>query len=196
MGDKYLELANSKIGKSLLSAVGLPEPVALQRESYDAPHRLQMDIRIGSSTDAAFTKQIKSILKKTDVTVLAKNSEDKSSLIFDASGISNVQESLELYQFFNRYLPMLSRRGRVLVIGHKPSAVKDPDHATLQSGLVGFIKSVAKEIGRKGATANLIYVDKMGEDALAAPLRFFLSAGSAFTNGQVINVSSPVGHAS
>lgn len=193
MGDKYLELANSKIGKSLLSAVGLPEPVALQRESYDAPHRLQMDIRIGSSIDAAFTKQIKSILKKTDVTVLAKNSEDKSSLIFDASGISNVQESLELYQFFNRYLPMLSRRGRVLVIGHKPSAVKDPDHATLQRGLVGFIKSVAKEIGRKGATANLIYVDKMGEDALAAPLRFFLSSGSAFTNGQVINVSSPVG---
>ena len=114
-------------------------------------------------------------------------------MIFDASGITNVHQSLELYQFFNRYLPKLSRCGRVVIIAHKPSAIRDPEHATLQRGLVGFVKSVAKEIGRKGATANLLYVDKKGEDAIAAPLRFLLSAGSAFTNGQVINVSSPVG---
>jgi 3-oxoacyl-[acyl-carrier protein] reductase len=193
MGDKYLELANSKIGKSILSAVGLPEPLALQRESYDSPHRLKIDVRIGTSADAVFAKPIKKILKGTDANVLSNDLDAKSSLIFDASGITNVHQSLELYQFFNRYLPKLSRCGRVVIIAHKPSAIREPEHATLQRGLVGFVKSVAKEIGRKGATANLLYVDKKGEEAIAAPLRFLLSAGSAFTNGQVINVSSPVG---
>ena len=193
MGDKYLELANSKIGKSILSAVGLPEPLALQRESHASPHRLKIDVRIGASTDAVFAKSIKKILKATDATILSNDLDAKSSLIFDASGIANVHQSLELYQYFNRYLPKLSRCGRVVIIAHKPSAIRDPEHATLQRGLVGFVKSVAKEIGRKGATANLLYVDKKGEDAIAAPLRFLLSAGSAFTNGQVINVSSPVG---
>ena len=193
MGDKYLELANSKIGKSILSAVGLPEPLALQRESHKSPHRLKIDVRIGASTEAVFVKPIKKILKGTDATILSNDLDAKSSLIFDASGITNVHQSLELYQFFNRYLPKLSRCGRVVIIAHKPSAIRDPEHATLQRGLVGFVKSVAKEIGRKGATANLLYVDKNGEDAIAAPLRFLLSAGSAFTNGQVINVSSPVG---
>lgn len=193
MGDKYLELANSKIGKSILSAVGLPEPLALQRESNETPHRIKIDVRIGSSTDAVFAKPIKKILKATDATLLSNDLDTKSSLIFDASGIANVHQSLELYQFFNRYLPKLSRCGRVVIIAHKPSAIRDPEHATLQRGLVGFVKSVAKEIGRKGATANLLYVDKKGEDAIAAPLRFLLSAGSAFTNGQVINVASPVG---
>lgn len=193
MGDKYLELANSKIGKSILSAVGLPEPLALQRESQESPHRLKIDVRIGASTDAVFAKPIKKILKGTDANVLSDDLDAKSSLIFDASGITNVHQSLELYQFFNRYLPKLSRCGRVVIVAHKPSAIRDPEHATLQRGLVGFVKSVAKEIGRKGATANLLYVDKKGEDAIAAPLRFLLSAGSAFTNGQVINVASPVG---
>jgi len=57
---------------------------------------------------------------------------------------------------------------------------------------VGFVKSVAKEIGRKGATANLLYVDKGGKTAIEAPLRFLLSAGSAFMNAQIINVAKPV----
>lgn len=193
MGDKYLELANSKLGKSLLSAVGLPEPVALQRESSDTAHRLQLDVRIGSATGAVFTQQINNVVSATDANLLTVDNDSKSSLIFDASGITNVQQSLELYQFFNRYIPRLNRCGRVVIIAHKPSALRDPEHATLQRGLVGFVKSVAKEIGRKGATANLLYVDKNGEGALDAPLRFLLSAGSAFTNGQVINVSAPVG---
>lgn len=78
------------------------------------------------------------------------------------------------------------------MVGHRPEALANTTHATLQRGLVGFVKSLAKEIGRKGATANLLYVDKGGKAAIEAPLRFLLSAGSAFMNAQVVNASKPV----
>ena len=193
MSDKYLELANSKLGKSLLSVVGLPEPVALHRNSEDAPHRVDLAIRTGAAMGAAFAEQISSTLAATEVQLISEDEDCKSSLIFDASGISSVEQSAQLYHFFQKFLPKLSLCGRIVVIGHKPSALENAEHATLQRGLVGFVKSVAKEIGRKGATANLLYVDRGGENAIAAPLRFLLSPGSAFTNAQVLVVSSPLG---
>ena len=194
MSDKYLELANSKLGKSLLSAMGLPEPVILHREAAESAHRLDLDIRIGCSSEAVFGQPINNALVSTQVNLLATdNTDSKSSLIFDASGIANVYQSAELYEFFHQFLPKLERCGRIVIVGHKPSALEDTQHATLQRGLVGFVKSVAKEIGRKGATANLIYVDTGGEQAITAPLRFLLSAGSAFTNAQVLTVSPLVG---
>jgi 3-oxoacyl-[acyl-carrier protein] reductase len=192
MSDKYLELANSKFGKSLLSMIGLPEPVALRREAPDSPHRLYSDIRIGSSSGAVFDDLINSALDSTEVNIVALDTAAKSNLIFDASGIANVDQSIELYEFFHQFLPKLERCGRIVIVGHKPSALEDTEHATLQRGLVGFVKSVAKEIGRKGATANLLYVDSGGEESIAAPLRFLLSAGCAFTNAQVVTVAPAV----
>jgi 3-oxoacyl-[acyl-carrier protein] reductase len=192
MSDKYLELANSKFGKSLLSMIGLPEPVALRREAPDSPHRLHSDIRIGSSSGAVFDDLINSALDSTEVNIVALETDAKSNLIFDASGIANVDQSAELYEFFHQFLPKLERCGRIVIVGHKPSALEDTEHATLQRGLVGFVKSVAKEIGRKGATANLLYVDSGGEESIAAPLRFLLSAGCAFTNAQVVTVAPAV----
>ncbi len=118
--------------------------------------------------------------------------EGKGQLIFDASGIASAQQSEALYSFFNQHLKSVSDSGRVVVIGHKPSALDDTEHATVQRGLVGFVKSVAKEIGRKGATANLVLVDRGGDQGLEAPVRFLLSAGSAFMNAQVLTVAAPV----
>ena len=192
MSDKYLELANSKFGGSLLSALGLPKPVVLMRESADRPHRLSGDVLCGSSTGAAFSENINTTLASTDIKLVSADTAHKCTLIFDASGICSAEQTVELYDFFHQNLAKLGRCGRVVVIGHKPSALQDADHATLQRGLVGFVKSVAKEIGRKGATANLLYVDSGGDSAIAAPLRFLLSAGCAFTNGQLLTATAPV----
>ena len=59
-----------------------------------------------------------------------------------------------------------------------------------QQGLVGFTKSVAKELGRKGSTANLITIASGAEDGLAGPLRFLLGRRSAFVSGQTLHVGS------
>ena len=192
MGDKYLELANSKLGKTLLSTIGLPEPVTLQRQGFDSPHKFSRKVLMESSSGAVFSDLVKVAVDATQIEFVTEDSSDNCSLIFDASGIKNAQQSIEIYNYFNANLSKLARCGRVVVIAHKPSALEDTDYATVQRGLVGFIKSVAKEIGRKGATANLLYVDRGGEASIAAPLRFLLSPGSAFATGQILTACAPV----
>ena len=124
--------------------------------------------------------------------VFVDDNAESCNLVFDASGVRNTEEATELYQFFHNHLSKLPRCGRVVMIGQQPNNIDCVEHAIAQRGLVGFVKSVAKEIGRKGATANLIYLNGFGHKGLAAPLRFLLSAGCAYTNGQVVNVSTPV----
>ena len=192
MSDKYLEIANSSLGKKIFSAVGLPDPVPLRREDPQQAHNLSGQVLLGASQGAAFAKPIGAFIKGAGVTLCDLAMEGKGHLIFDASGIASAQQSEELYSFFNQHLKSVSDSGRVIVIGYKPSALDNTEHATVQRGLVGFIKSVAKEIGRKGATANLVLVDHGGEQALEAPVRFLLSAGSAFMNAQVLTVAAPV----
>ena len=62
MSDKYLEVANSSLGKKLFSAVGLPDPVPLKREDSAEPHKLNGQILLGSSDGAVFAKSIMSFI--------------------------------------------------------------------------------------------------------------------------------------
>jgi len=192
MSDKYLQFANGKLGKSLLSALGLPTPLMLARESAENPHKLSGNILFGASTGALFADSINSVLADTDLNSIDSETQQQCHLVFDASGIQTAEQAVELYQFFHNHLRKLARCGRLLIIGRAPNSLDDANYAVAQRGLVGFVKSVAKEIGRKGAIANLLYVDIDGQQALAAPVRFLLSAGCAFTNGQVLTVSAPV----
>lgn len=192
MTDRYLELANANLTKSLFDGLGLPTPVRLKREDNAHSHQLAGNVLLGSSQGADFSGELTSILNSIPVVKVNAGGEDKANLVFDASGISSADESIQLYEFFNQNLKSLVQCGRVIILGHRPESLSNTTHATLQRGLVGFVKSVAKEIGRKGATANLIYVDKGGKTAIEAPLRFLLSAGSAFMNAQILTVGKPV----
>lgn len=192
MGDKYLVFANSKVGRLIVSTLGLPMPPILRRESNEDAHRLSGNIHIGISTGALYATQIRQSIEQTDLKWIGDNGQGNRHLIFDASGISSTDQAEELYQFFHENISKLPRCGRVVIIGQQPENLDHVDHAIAQRGLVGFVKSVAKEIGRKGAVANLIYLNGFGHKGLAAPLRFLLSAGCAFTNGQVFSLTTPV----
>ena len=191
MSDKYLEFANSKIGRSIVSALGLPKPLRLLREDADNPHYLSGSLLCGTTTGALYSTQIDQSLEETELNFVGEDTES-CHLLFDASGIRNTDQAAQLYQFFHKNISKLPRCGRVVIIGQQPSNIDNIEHAIAQRGLVGFLKSVAKEIGRKGAVANLIYLNGFGHKGLAAPLRFLFSAGCAYTNGQVISLTTPV----
>jgi 3-oxoacyl-[acyl-carrier protein] reductase len=191
MSDKYLEFANSKMGKSIVSILGLPKPPRLVREDANNPHYLSGNLRLGTTEGALYATQIKQSLEATDVNLVGEETQS-CDLVFDASGLRDTDQAIELYQFFHNNISKLPRCGRVVIVGQQPSHIDNVEHAIAQRGLVGFIKSLAKEIGRKGATANLIYLNGFGHNGLAAPLRFLLSAGCAFTNGQVFSLTTPV----
>ena len=112
-----------------------------------------------------------------------------AAFVFDASGIEDPAGLDALYDFFHPLMRELAKCGRVVVIGREPGAFKDASHAAAQAALEGFVRSAAKELGKKGSTANLIYVQKGAEERLAGPLRWLLSARSAFVSGQPLHVT-------
>jgi 3-oxoacyl-[acyl-carrier protein] reductase len=78
----------------------------------------------------------------------------------------------------------------VIVLGTPPESCKEPPEAVAQRALEGLSRSIGKEV-RKGATAQLIYVEPGAESELEATLRFFLSPRSAYVSGQVVRVGKP-----
>jgi 3-oxoacyl-[acyl-carrier protein] reductase len=111
------------------------------------------------------------------------------ALVFDATGVRDVGSLRAVFDFFQPRVSRIARCGRVVILGRTPEGAT-PEAAAAQAALDGFVRSVAKEIGRSGATANLVLVEHGAEGRLAAVLRFVLSSRSAFVTGQPLVVSA------
>jgi 3-oxoacyl-[acyl-carrier protein] reductase len=112
------------------------------------------------------------------------------ALIFDATGLDDTASLRQLYDFFHPWAANIARCGRLIVLGRPLSVQSNIASAAAQFALSGFVRSIAKEVGRKGATAQLLTVDPGAEDRLAGVLRFLLSPHSAFVSGQCLDVSA------
>lgn len=115
------------------------------------------------------------------------------ALIFDATGIAAPGDLRYLYDFFHPLVRKLGSCGRVVVIGRPPEAAESVLGATTAAALEGLTRSMAKELGKRGSTAQLIHVEEGAEARVEPVLRFVLSRRSAYMTGQVIRVSSRVG---
>lgn len=128
-------------------------------------------------------------------TLDALNEKTKAdALVFDATGVVNTKGLRAAYEFFHPLVTRLARSARIVVLarGSETSSPEgaSPEAAAAQAALEGFVRSVAKEIGKFGATANLVVVEKGAESRVAPVLRFLLSPRSAFVTGQPITVST------
>ena len=110
------------------------------------------------------------------------------ALVFDASGVVTPHDLAALHEFFHTWLRSVQPSGRVVVLGKIVSDVIDPVGQASQSALDGFVRSLAKEVGKRGITAQLLRVGDKGERGVIEPLRFFLSDRSTFVTGQVLDV--------
>jgi 3-oxoacyl-[acyl-carrier protein] reductase len=113
-------------------------------------------------------------------------------LIFDASRACRIEHTADLHRVFQEALPSLQACARVIVLGLAPEACQDPEHATTQRALDGFIRSLAKEL-RRGATAQLILVSRFEGVDLRGCLGFLLSPRSAYVSGQSLRMDAPAG---
>ncbi len=113
------------------------------------------------------------------------------ALVFDATGIARAEDLREAWAFFQPLVRGLRKCGRALLIGRPPKA-EDEQAAAASWGLEGFTRSLAKELGRKGSTAQVVFVEPGAEDRLAPLLRFLLSPRPAMISGQPFTVSSAV----
>jgi len=97
-----------------------------------------------------------------------------------------------LHGFFHPLLPSLEVSGRVVVLGRPAERAASPLQAAARAALEGFMRSLAKEVGRRGATAQLVVVHAGAEARVEPVLRFLLSPRAAFVSGQPIAVDTRV----
>ncbi len=112
-------------------------------------------------------------------------------IVLDASGIASVKALRSLFDELSGLVGKLERSGRVLVLVREQGG-DPPETMAARSAIEGFVRSLAKEIGKRGATANLIRVQGGAEGLLGPVLRFFLSPRSAFVTAQPITVTAGV----
>ena len=110
------------------------------------------------------------------------------AMVCDATTLATPADLRQLYDFFHARIGLLRRCGRVVVIGRRCRGVATPEAAAASAALDGFVRSLAKELGRKGSTAQLVTVEAGAEPRLAGPLRFLLSERSAYVTGQPLHV--------
>ena len=111
-------------------------------------------------------------------------------MVFDASGLAKTDDLHDLYDFFHPWIRRLKKRGRIVVLGRPETDWKSGAHAGTQFALDGFVRSLAKEIGKKGSTAQLVMVEQGAENRVGPVLRFLLSRRPAYVTGQTLDVTS------
>ncbi|MDO5651858.1 MAG: 3-oxoacyl-ACP reductase [Moraxella sp.] len=211
MSDRYGELVQSGLGRTVAKNLGLPMPVGLERFELGQPvltgevlvgfgsaehtdKRVQNalldtlhDLKASLTTDVAVAYQGKSALLQD------KLSEEKSRfkvVIFDATNLRSAADLNALYEFFHPIARRIKNSGKIVIIGRPECCTaNDVGFALAQRALLGFAKSIAKEF-KRGINANVIYLKEGNEAHLAGALRFFVSTKSAYVSGQAITVGN------
>jgi len=197
MSDYLVQLANQPATRKLIKAVGMPTPVRLARADggYEEQPLAGKSVVFGETERGAIAAKLQGLLGEAgaevvrDVTALADRNPPYA-LVFDATGLTGAESLATLYSFFNASIAKLATNGRVLIVTGLPDEAATSAQAAAWRGVEGFVRSLAKEIGKRGATANLVYLGKGAEDRLAGPLRFVLSKHSAYVDGQAFYVTT------
>lgn len=190
MSDKYTQIVNTPVVSSLASSLGLPRPVELDRFRTGEPV-VTGPVLTGAAPDGRLRPAISAVLDSIGAERAGVEGKTKA-LVFDATGISDSEQLVELQRFFYPGVSRLMKSGRAIVLGTPPEATGAVRAHTAQRALEGFVRSLGKEIGGRGATAQLVYVEPGAEKEIDSTLRFLLSPRSAYVSGQVIRVGKAV----
>ena len=192
MTDRYQQFIDTPVGKLVAKQIGLPAPVKLDR--YE-PGQAVLDgpVLFGATSDARVAPAVAEVLAAIGAEVFEPGAAPADhrfkALILDATGITSSDELEQAWAFFHPVIRRVRPSGRVVVVGTPPEACAALPAAIAQQALEGLVRSIGKEI-RRGATAQLIYVEPGAEAAIESTLRFFLSPRSAYVSGQVVRIGT------
>ncbi len=189
MSDLYTQVVNSPPGRMIAGRVGLPQPTQLERHEPGAPV-VSGAVLSGGAPRGRLGKRVEQVLGDAGAAKPETSSSPVKALVFDATGITDSTELVELQRFFHPNVKRVQRSGRVVVLGTPPAGLP-PRAATAQRALEGFTRSLGKEIGR-GIAVQLVYVAEGATDEIDSTLRFLLSPRSAYVSGQVIEIGKAV----
>lgn len=214
MTDTYLELVNSGLTKKLAAQLGLPRPARLRRHRpgdplLDGP---ALVLGQGSDVDAVATllaspaggpahphldDAAPAVLDGWDLDVHRHPAPDVryAAVVLVLTDLAHPGDLAGPVLAAASTLKRLRPGARVVTV-HRPATADDaPAVAAARQGVDGLLRSLAKEL-RGGATGNGVVVAEgvpVTAPSVVATLRFFLSARSAFVDGQLLEVDSEAG---
>jgi len=218
MNDLYLEFAQSQVGRSLFDALSLPKPPQLFRSPEYCLNVPRGQILVAGLKSNFALKAIVTALNHDSIKLCTikpkadlaqyyssharsvpnqkieqlsfnENSNHRiKSYVFDATGLKHPDELKALYHFFKHSVTSLKKNGHIVVVASEPRSGDGVNEAALSGALDGFVKSLAKEVGKKGANCNLIKIAKGTERQLQSALYYFLSDKSAYVTGQSLKL--------
>lgn len=220
MNDFLLEIGKNPRARKVLGALGLPlpipEPLARTRAAYSDLELADRNVAVVAAPGHALAGEIARAIVGaggnpflSDPDALGAAFRDPSeaygrparplstlgdrdklaAVVLDATGIATVKDLRALYDLLSPLVGRVQKSGRVVVLAREPGQ-DHPEVDAARAAIEGFVRSVSKEVGGKGTTANLVRVAKGAEKRLPPVLRFFLSPRSAFVSGQPIVVTS------
>lgn len=217
MSDSYLGFANSAMGSRIAAALGLPQPLPLERFKPGQPV-VKGSVLVGGGGDPALLPALAAAFQSMGAQTVAHSSlpqwtqlgnqaglmtgrwgtdgkpgEKVKALVFDATGLTDSSQSDAVYSFFHDAARSVLPCGRVVVLGRPPEGCATPRQATMQRALEGLTRALAKEL-KRAITVQLVYVAEGAEGELEGALRFLLSPRSAYVSAQVVRIGLPVGH--
>lgn len=196
MSDFLVDLGANPTARNIIKSLGLPIPMPQQlargNGAYEAQPLKGKTVVVGAADGGTAGKQVAATIEACGATVKDSAADKVDVLVFDATGVSGAADLKALYSFFHPAISNVKACGRIVVLARVPELVKDLGASVAARSVEGFVRSAAKEVGKRGATANLIYVEKGAEAKIDAPLRFFASTRSAFVDGQAVRVTKAV----
>ncbi|MBX3248034.1 MAG: 3-oxoacyl-ACP reductase [Myxococcales bacterium] len=212
--DLLLSLASDPRSRGLIQRLGLPIPLPQRLDRDDAPYAARplegRRVLVGGALEGELGRALaRALVEAGAEPILASptdvfdgpaeawgrptrsldalgDTERVDALVFDASSLDLGLGAL--YEFFHAAAPRLRPCGHVVVIGRPVEEARDGVAAAASQALDGFVRSLAKELGRRGSTANLVLCEAGAEARLAGPARFLLTERGAFVTAQPLRV--------
>jgi 3-oxoacyl-[acyl-carrier protein] reductase len=189
MSDTLIKINRWPVIGPMARAIGLPNPTELQRspDPYVAQPFHGKTFLLATTEGAYASSVLEASLRSAGAGDAA---EAIDIFVMDATGCRAVADLRSVYAALHPQLKRIARNGRVLVVAPPADCAGDPVAAAVARALEGFVRSLAKELGRRGATANLASVSRHALERLDGVVRFFCGPQCAYVSGQVVRVSA------
>lgn len=111
--------------------------------------------------------------------------------VIDARAVCD-SESLQWKAFeIKKAVADMTNDESLVVLGLRADSLSSPTERIFQRALVGLVKSLAKEIGRKAQRVNLLQIERTASfKKTDFPAQFFGTGRSAFITGQTLDITN------
>lgn len=191
MADTLLNLAQNPLFRRSVKSLGLPLPLPQKlrrgRGAWPREPLAGLTAIVAAAAETATTRAMRTMLGRAGATL--RSGGDADVIVFDATSVRSSAQLDAVYAWMHEHVRSVQRSGRILILGRPPSSAPDATTAATRAGLEGFVRSLSKEVGRHGTTANLVRFDEAAETEAEAVVLFLASPAAAYITAQPWHVT-------